>query len=140
MEDKDNKKFIKLGITGVAVIVISLLCFFLLFRLDNIFAGLKVVTNILAPFLYGAVIAYILTPFCNRIERALVRLCPPLQKKPALSSSLAILLSLLCALVLLGVLFIMVFPQVWNSIVGIANAIPDQLARANAWFHDLLKN
>lgn len=69
MQDKNDKSYIKLGVTGVAVIVISLLCFFLLFRLKDVFAGLGIVTAILTPFLYGVVIAYVLTPICGRIER-----------------------------------------------------------------------
>ncbi len=141
MKDPENKRYIKLGITGVAVVVISLLFFFALFRLRELLAGVRVVTVILTPFLYGAVIAYILAPVCNRIERILTRLFHlPKDGKNGLVEGAAIVLSLLLALVLIGVLVMLVFPQVLNSIVSIANSIPGQLAAANVWLHDLLES
>lgn len=134
MQDKNDKSYIKLGVTGVAVIVISLLCFFLLFRLKDVFAGLGIVTAILTPFLYGVVIAYVLTPICGRIERAMKKFFP------RVAGALSILLSLLLAFAVVWALVMLVFPQVWSSIVSIANAIPEQLASANDMLHNLLQN
>ena len=136
MKNPENKKYIKLGITGVAVVVIGLLFFFLLFRFESLSAGLYMVLGILTPFVYGAVIAYILTPVCNRIERLLGKLLGKNRCVPALS----IVLALVFALALVLVLVMLVFPQVWASIVSIANAIPGQLAAANTWLHDLLES
>ncbi len=140
MKDQENKPYIKLGITGIVVVAVSLLCFFLLFRLQDVWAGIRMVTAILTPFLYGAVIAYILAPICNRIERLLTRLFRPAKDKNGLAAGAAILLSLLLALVLIGVLIMLVFPQVLSSIISIANSIPGQLASANVWLHDLLES
>ncbi len=134
MRDQENKKYIKLGVTGVAVIVVSLLCFFLLFRLREVTSGLGAVTAILMPFLYGAVIAYILAPVCTRIEGLLANIFPKWK------GMLAIVLSLILALAVIWALVMLVFPQVWGSIVTIANAAPAQLAAANRWFHNLLES
>lgn len=140
MKNSENRKFVKLGITGVAVLVVSLLCFFLLFRLGTVVDALRGVMVILTPFLYGAVIAYILAPICGRIERLLTKLLRPKKKGAGLVEGLAILLSLLLALFLIWFLVMLVFPQVWSSIVSLASALPDQLAAANVWLHDLLKS
>ena len=136
MKNPENKKYIKLGITGAAVVVIGLLCFFLLFRFESLSAGLQMVLGILTPFIYGAVIAYILTPVCNKIERLLGKLLGKVGFVPTLS----IVLSLVFALALVWVLVMLVLPQVWASVVSIANAIPGQLAAANTWLHDLLES
>lgn len=140
MKDQENRKYIKLGITGVAVIVISLLCFFLLFRLKDVLLGVQVVLGILTPFLYGAVIAYILAPICNRIEGALIRVFQLKQGKKGIAEALSIVLSLILALALVWFLVMLVFPQVWSSIVGIANAVPGQLIAANEGLHNLLQS
>ncbi len=140
MRDQENRKYIKLGITGTVVIVVSLLCFFALLRFQEISGCLKTIAVILTPFLYGAVIAYILAPVCSRIERLLRRLFHVKEGKTGLLEGLSIIIALLLALLLIGVLIMLVFPQVWSSIVGIANAIPGQLATANTWLHDLLKS
>lgn len=113
-----------------------MLRFFLLFRFESLSAGLQMVLGILTPFVYGAVIAYILTPVCNKIERLLGKLLGKNGFVPALS----IVLSPVFALALVWVLATLVFPQVWASVVSIANAIPGQLAAANTWVHDLLES
>lgn len=140
MKNEENKKYIKLGITGIAVLVVSMLCFFLLFRLNELATGFKIVAGILAPFIYGAVIAYILTPICNKIEGFLAKLFPSKKGKGNMLSSLSILFALLFALALIALLVMMVFPQVGKSIITIANTIPGQIAVANSWLHDLLKS
>lgn len=137
MKNKENEKYVKLGITGIAVIVISLLCFFILFRLPAILIFFQTVGKILMPFLYGAVIAYILTPVCNRLEGWL-RKCFP--KGRRLIGTLSILLTLLFALLLTAALIMLVIPQFWESIVGILSALPAQIENAIQWFHNLLTN
>ena len=140
MKNEENQKYIKLGVTGVAVVAVSLLCFFLLFRTREISNALHAVSVILTPFVYGAVIAYILTPVCNRIEQGLIALTHTPPDKGGKLRSLSVVLSLLLALLLLWGLITMVIPQVWHSVVGIANAIPGELAAANARLHDLLES
>ncbi len=137
MKNKENEKYVKLGITGVVVIVISLLCFFILFRLPVILTFFQTVGKILMPFLYGAVIAYILAPVCNRLEGWL-RKCFPKGKR--LIGTLSILFTLLFALVLAAALVMLVIPQFWESIVGILSALPAQIENAIQWFHNLLTN
>ena len=140
MKNTENKKYIKLGITGVAVIVASLLCFFLLFRLGEIAKGLKAVAGILSPFIYGAVIAYILAPMCNKFEALFTKLFHPSKEKRGMISTLSITLSLILAVALIFVLVVLIIPQVWESIVNIANAIPGELASANVKLQELLEN
>ena len=139
MKDPDNKKYIKLGVTIIAVIAVGLLLFFLLFRLPELSRYLAVVVGILTPFLYGAVIAYVLSPLCNRLEALLARI-PPLAEKKGLRSAAAIVLALALALLIIWALVMLVIPQVWDSIVAIANAIPGQLANANRWLHRVLED
>ncbi len=139
LKDPDNKKYIKLGVTIVAVIAVGLLLFFLLFRLPELSRYLAVVVGILTPFLYGAVIAYVLSPLCNRFEALLAKV-PPLAERKGLCSAAAILLSLVLAVLIIWALVMLVIPQVWESIVAIANAIPGQLANANRWLHQLLED
>lgn len=55
--------------------------------------------------------------------------------------ALSIVLSLVFSLALVWVLVMLVFPQMWASIVSIANAIPGGPAAANStWLHDLLES
>ena len=65
------KRYLKIGITGAAILASGILCAFVLFKMRIIIELLKGITGILKPFLYGAVIAYLLAPLCNKIEEKL---------------------------------------------------------------------
>ena len=71
LKNPDNEKYIKASIAAFCAIAAGLVLFFLLFRSDSVGKSIDGVVGILKPFLYGAVIAYILTPFCNRIKTGL---------------------------------------------------------------------
>lgn len=136
MNLKDNKKYIKAGITLFAAIAASMLFFFLLFRLDSIFKSLGDLVFILNPFLYGAVLAYLLAPFCNRMERLLIRWLGEKAKKTA--QSLSILVGLLLAIVIVVTLSMIVIPQLARSVISVANALPGQLAAASVRIRQML--
>jgi len=139
MRKPENEKYVKLGLTGISVIVISLLCFFVLFRLREFSNGFQKILTILAPFSYGAVLAYLLAPACNRIENILKRILPR-PKGERLAGKLAILISLVLTMVVLWVLIMTVLPQVGQSILDIVQALPGQLETAIAWVNSQLNN
>ena len=65
MKQNENTKYVKLGITGAAVLAFGFAIMYILNQSKNIAAGIQLVFNILKPFLYGALIAYLLAPICN---------------------------------------------------------------------------
>ena len=71
LKDPDNEKYIKASLAGFAAIAAGLILFFLIFRSEALGRGVDKIAGILKPFFYGAVIAYILTPLCNRIKTGL---------------------------------------------------------------------
>lgn len=141
MKDNENKKYVKLGITGAAVLGIGIFCAFLLFKLQTILAGVQTVINILMPFLYGAVIAYLLTPLCNKLEKKFHKLAAKKSERIKKSLSfVAVIISLLFALALVWMLFMLIIPQVWDSIMKIADMMPEKIETASKWIDDMLKN
>ena len=137
MKNEENQKYIKLGITGIVVVAVSLLLFFLMFKMENIWQMCKTVLDILNPFFYGAVIAYLLAPLCGRLETSFGKLFH--YKKPKLAEGLSILVSITFAVLVLFAVFILVIPQVWKSVTGIAEVLPDQLNNANDKINELLE-
>ena len=49
-----------------------ILFFFVLFRLKNLFHGFQTLLHILAPIIYGLVLAYLLAPIYNKIEKRII--------------------------------------------------------------------
>ena len=71
MKEKWKDYYYK-GLAVFLTVAMCILFFFVVFRLKELGHYVKVIANILMPFIYGAVIAYLLTPVCNSIENYLV--------------------------------------------------------------------
>ena len=65
MKNPEKKTYVLAMLTGFGAISLSVLFFFLLYRLQGVEEALANVTDILMPFIYGGVIAYLLRPMCN---------------------------------------------------------------------------
>ena len=85
MKHNENTKYVKLGITGAAVLAFGFATAYILNQSANIAAGIQVVFNILKPFLYGALIAYILAPMCNRMDERFLKWFPNATEKKKIS-------------------------------------------------------
>ena len=67
-------------LAGFGAISLSIIFFFLIYRFDGFGDAISTLTGILMPFIYGAVIAYLLKPVCNTIEAFLRRFIPEKMK------------------------------------------------------------
>lgn len=140
MKSKENEKYIKLAVTSIAVIIIGLLCFFLFYRIRGFGAFFKDILNILKPFVYGFVIAYVLMPSCRWWEKRFNSLLAGtgLKRAKALARGLSITLCELMLIAIAGALLVLIIPQLCSSVLGIVSALPGQLDNANEWLHNLL--
>ena len=67
-----DKKYLYWGITAFFVICASICFYYLLFHSNNLWKGISTVINIAMPIIDGFVLAYILSPVVNHIERKLL--------------------------------------------------------------------
>ena len=81
MKQNENTKYVKLGITGAAVLAFGFAIMYILNQSKNIAAGIQLVFNILKPFLYGALIAYLLAPICNQMDERFLKWFPKATEK-----------------------------------------------------------
>ena len=89
---KEDEKYFKIAVTGVAILLIGMVCFFLLYRIRGFGAFFHDLIGILEPFIYGFVIAYVLRPTCRWWEKELRKLLLRAHVKHAqgIASALAI--------------------------------------------------
>ncbi len=85
MKFKLDNKYFKWGFTAFSVIVLSLFSYYIVFHISELIANIKAVINIVMPVIFGLIIAYILTPIQNTIER---RVLNPLFNKIKIKESL----------------------------------------------------
>ena len=135
------KRYLKIGITGVAILASGILCAFVLFKMPVIIFVLKGITEILKPFLYGVVFAYLLAPLCNKIEEKLFQFFPKAKAKARrFICFIAIVISLCVAIAVIWLIIMMIIPQVWDSVMKIIQMVPQKLIVVNNWIEHMLEN
>ncbi|MCC8128167.1 MAG: AI-2E family transporter [Clostridiales bacterium] len=106
---------------------LGILLFFALLRADWIWNGMNVMVSVLMPFIVGGVIAYILKPMCNFLEKQIGK------RLPRQAAALSVTLTMLLAFFVVGVLLVLVVPSLLQSIYTIALMIPNSVQRFSEW-------
>ena len=131
MKDPYKRRYFYLMISIFGAISLSILVFFLVYRFRGIGEVFQKLSKILAPFIYGGVVAYLLRPSCNTYESLLQKYLPKKMKKAA--NSLAVTLALLTGIFVVYVLIIMIVPQLINSIESLWSTLPQKINYFMAW-------
>ena len=125
------KPYIYGMLAGFGAISLSILFFFFIYRFDGFGDAVSKVTGILMPFIYGAVIAYLLKPVCNTIEGFLHRIFP--EKLHSMANMLAIAATLLFGVLVVYALVMMVVPQLITSVTSLYYTAQTSIARFMRW-------
>ena len=131
MKNPERKPYLWGMIAGFGAISLSVLFFFLLYRMQGVEEVLGTVTDILMPFIYGGVIAYLLRPMCNAYSGWLRKLFRG--KRDRLAEVLAITLSLITGLLAVYALIIMIAPQLYQSAANFWDTVPEKVDLLVAW-------
>lgn len=131
MLDPRKRRYMYLSLAIFFAISMSLILFFILFRLQGIGDALKTLSDILAPFVYGGVVAYLLRPLCNTYESFFTDVFP--KKAKRFANSVAVILSLVTGILVVYTLIIMIAPQLYQSILSLWHSLPDKISQFLAW-------
>ena len=104
---------------------LSILFFFILFRMDALRSLIGKILNILMPFIYGAGIAYVLKPLCNTYERFFNKHWHP--KRQKLIGTVSVIGSIVTGLVVIYAVLAMLLPQLALSVARIARSLPEMI-------------
>ena len=140
---RDNiKKYAGITFAVLLAIVIAICVFFIFFKFDKIAGFIKLIVGILMPFIYGAVIAYILRPVCNFIEKGMKQLLGKTKLKAATSDKISmwsgIILSLISALLVVYILIVMIVPQIIDTIDSLLTILPQYFNKSVEFIQSLL--
>ena len=131
MNKTERKPYVLAMFTGFGAISLSVLFFFLLYRLQGVEEAVANVTDILMPFIYGSIIAYLLRPICNKYSKWLSRLFQG--KRDGLAETLAIAGSLITGALAVYALIIMIAPQLYQSAANFWDTVPQKTDALLAW-------
>lgn len=131
MRDPRKQRYFYGMIAGFGAISMSILFFFLLFRLQGIGKVLSELSEILAPFIYGGVMAYLLRPLCNALEAFFqVRFAKKIKR---FANAAAVCASIVIGILVVYALFTMVLPQLVDSVVTLWNSLPSKMEQLIGW-------
>ena len=144
MKRNDRHPYLAAGLTAFAVVAASLCLFFALFHFSDVAHFFNMLGAILRPIFMGAVIAFLLLPVHRYILRFLTAMTPDKRIKNkrdmAFLNIVAIIHSLLLAFFLCYLLLAMVIPQVYDSVVGLIQAIPDYIEVVQVWLQTFFED
>lgn len=143
MKFRWDKKYLHWGITAFLVICASICFYYMLFHSTNIWNGFQVLTKIIMPILDGFILAYLLAPILNFIEKKL--LYPAYasiakidkqsfsEKAKKNIRKLGILFTSIFAILFLYCFFSILIPQLLTSIENIILQFPYYIHNLNDW-------
>ena len=129
----DSKKAMLLMIASSAAVICMIVLFF--FRTSLFVGAFRNILHILEPFLYGAVIAWLLHPVCVRTEKIIRRIVGSeiAAKHGGAFRTLSVLISIALLLLLFALLLLAILPELIVSISGLVSQLPGVLQRFQAW-------
>lgn len=144
MKRSQYQSYIRLGITAFLVLASAIILHFLLLRHETVFRFLGEVAQILRPIFMGMVLAFLLLPIHRHIMDFFDAILPLATTQKATVrkalSLIAIFLSLTVAALLIYMLLAMLLPQLYFSIVGFIQSIPDYIEGIEAWLQTFLED
>ena len=135
MKNPEKQRYLYAMLAGFGAISLSVVFFFLIFRLQGVGEAVDRLVGILQPFIYGGVIAYLLRPMCNGYADAFRRMLKG--KKTKLAEALAVTASIISGLLIVYALIIMIAPQLYSSIASLWKSLPGKVDQLLAWFTDV---
>ena len=132
-----EKQHYQWGLTAFLVIVACVLVFFAIYRFDVIQRFFQFAGNVLAPFIYGLVMAYLICPIYNATVRGTYSLLNrgnvEVKHDMELSKGVGTVVSVLVIIIVLAGVFWMIIPGLVDSIVNIVEILPSATRKMSAW-------
>lgn len=137
MKREDWKKILYQSLSGFVSLALAIVLFFVIQRFSELRQIFYWIKNILTPFVYGGVMAYLLKTPCNFLEKRIARMLPEKQKKYANVFTVVIVMFLTFFVIYL--LFSLVLPEMVKSIISLVNIVPKQVDQFTKWLSDILE-
>lgn len=140
-----DKKYICWGITAFATVAASIVFFMILKEWETVGGVFALIAKSLRPITYGLIIAYILNPLMNAVERGFVL---PVMKKIFKKGTrrfkgsvriISIIITWAVTTLLVLALVDLVVPEISNSIETLVQSFPGYASKALSWGEELLK-
>jgi len=145
MKNKENidiRKYLGLSLAFSIAFIIAMIVFFLIDRAANVTEYFNGIVKTLMPFLIGGCLAYIICPLVNMLYKCYYKLFSKIkeEKRANLANSFSIYTGIIIAALVIIFVVVMIIPNLINSIIRIAQLMPDAIDRFYAWVDSILQS
>lgn len=137
LENKHARLMLMIFIVGALLIIFNQI----VGNYESFSEGVGTIKTIISPFIYGFVMAYLLSPIYNATVSGLYKLLGKYFKnKQRLFSFCKLVASVVAVVCLIGAvagLIALIVPQVIESLTGILKSLPQRLTQLSALFNDI---
>lgn len=137
LENKHARLMLMIFIVGALLIIFNQI----VGNYESFSEGVGTIKTIVSPFIYGFVMAYLLSPIYNATVRGLYKLLGKyFNNKQRLFSFCKLVASVVAVVCLIGAvagLIALIVPQVIESLTGILKSLPQRLTQLSALFNDI---
>ena len=142
MKNDKFRKYLYWGATVFVVLALVVVLIFLLINEASVKALFGLISSILMPIIYGAVLAYLLTPVFNwvrgLVDKGLEKTVKTVKTRKRIARATAMMASILMLVVIVFGLISMLIPQLISSLVGIVEAMPTSVRNLQLWLEQML--
>lgn len=146
MKIRFNKKYFYWGLTAVLVIIASIFFYYMLFHASSLSRAFHSVVTISMPIIDGFILAYLITPVLNSVERKIIKplfdkaKIPETRKNRKRMRMFSIVVTLIVISIVGYEFFSLVIPELIRSIQSIIFQFPVYIANLTLWITGLLEN
>ena len=144
MKEENREKYLYPALFKILVLAAVIIIFFIFYRFGEFKSVITRVVDILKPFLYGAVLAYLLRPFCDfiehRVKKLLDRHAPGMKRAGTVARGAGIVGALILFTGIIYMFVALVFPQIISSVTTIIQVLPENINRASAWLEQFARD
>lgn len=121
-----NSRYFTICVYGIIMILAAAVIFKAIIDIDKTKAWLGQIAGVLSPFIFGALLAYMLNPMVHMFYRWIELLLKKLnlKLKHSIHTVIAILITYVIVLGFLILVLVYVLPEIMNNIVDFVNFIP----------------
>ena len=146
MKFRWDNRYLHGGVTAFLVIAASMLFYYGIFHMKTLIVGIKTFLGIMAPIIYGVILAYILSPLINLFEQKLIY--PQLEKRKIQLKKkgeravrwACVLFSMFLFWIIIYALIMMVLPQLIRSVMSIIYSFPYYVKVIEKWLNSFVEH
>ncbi len=140
-EKKEMDKYFKIGLTAFGTVAACIIFFFAIFRIEEIMEFIGNILKAAEPVIIGLVLAYLLMPVKNYIEKPVYKLLQKTRlkekQKKDFARGISITGAIIFLFVVLAFLASIIVPALASSIMGLIDKMPKYVASFISWLEEV---